>query len=136
MVPSAGAVGGLGGAPMTCLHASMRSGAELLIEITGWGQRIKQTDLVITGEGSLDHQSLMGKVTVAVDSIAREYNKPVIVLAGRFDTVVDEINHYFDGVFSIQTDCRTLEEAMHEETMVKQLKVTARQIMRVIDLLN
>lgn len=130
-VSGAGAAGGLGGAIVACLGARMMSGAELIIEITGLAEKIKQAHLVITGEGSLDRQSLLGKVPVAVAKWAKRYGKPVFGIAGRMDTELAEINQHIDAVFSIQTQCRTLEEAMLDSVTRTQLEVTAEQIMRV-----
>ncbi|MFC3883866.1 glycerate kinase [Bacillus songklensis] len=129
-VLGAGAAGGLGGAMVACLHAEMKSGAEIMIEMTGLSDKIKWADLVITGEGSLDEQSLMGKVPVTVAKYAKTHGKPIIGLAGRIDTKLDKINEYLDAIFSIQTQCRTLEEAMLEKVTVQQLEVTAGQVLR------
>lgn len=131
-IRGAGAAGGLGGAMAACLNADMRSGAELLIEITGLNEKIQSADLVITGEGSLDWQSLFGKVPVAIAHAAKRHRVPVIGIAGRIDTELKEINQHLDAVFSIQTECRSLEEAMTADVSKKQLEVTAGQVIRAV----
>lgn len=131
-IPGAGAAGGLGGAMAACLHATMKSGAEIVMDITGLKEKIKAADIVFTGEGSLDHQSLMGKVPVTIAKYAKLHHKKVIGIAGRIDTELVKINEYLDAVFSIQTECKTLEEAMQPEITTKQLEITASQVMRVL----
>jgi glycerate kinase len=130
-IPGAGAAGGLGGAMTACLNAKMVSGAEIIMELTGLKDKIQGADLVITGEGSLDQQSLLGKVPVTVAKYAKLNRKAVIGLAGRIDLELERINEYLDAVFSIQTQCRTLDEAMLEEITTKQLEVTAEQVIRL-----
>ncbi|MGA9225100.1 MAG: glycerate kinase [Mesobacillus sp.] len=131
-INGAGAAGGLGGAMAACLNAKMMSGAEILMEIIGLKEKIEAADLVFTGEGSLDQQSLLGKVPVTIAKYAKQHNKKVIGLAGRIDTELEKINEHLDAVFSIQTQCRTLEEAMEHDITIKQLQVTAEQVMRLI----
>ncbi|MGX6443874.1 glycerate kinase family protein [Neobacillus sp. K501] len=128
----AGAAGGLGGAIVGPLKGSIRSGVELVMELTGIDEKVKTADVVITGEGSLDNQSAMGKVPFGIAKLAKQYGKPVIGIAGRIDTDLEEVNKYFNGVFSIQTECRTLEEAMKPEVSALQVEVNAEQIARVI----
>lgn len=131
-IAGAGAAGGLGGAIVGPLKGSIRSGVELVMELTSIEEKVKSADVVITGEGSLDHQSLMGKVPVGIARLAKWFGKPVIGIAGRIDTDLDEVNKYFNGVFSIQTECRTLEEALDPHISALQLVVTAEQLARVI----
>jgi glycerate kinase len=94
---------------------------------------IREADLVITGEGSLDQQSLMGKVPVGIAKLAQKHGKPVIGIAGRIDTELDRINQVLDAVFSIQTECRSLQEALTFEVASRQVEVTASQIARLIN---
>ncbi|MCM3706453.1 MULTISPECIES: glycerate kinase family protein [Cytobacillus] len=131
-IPGAGAAGGLGGAMSACLNAIMQSGAEILMDITGLKGKIQEADIVFTGEGSLDHQSLLGKVPVTIAKYAKLHNKKVIGLAGRIDTELKEMNEYLDAVFSIQTECRMLDEAMLPAITLNQLAVTASQVIRAI----
>lgn len=84
-LPGAGAAGGLAGGMVAFLGARIASGFDLIAESTGLSARIEQADLVITGEGSYDAQSSMGKVTGRVQAIAREAGVPCIVLAGTAD---------------------------------------------------
>jgi glycerate 2-kinase len=81
--PGAGAAGGVGFAAMAVLRARMQPGIELVLELTGLEARLAGTDLVITGEGSLDGQSLAGKAPVGVARAAARHGVPVVAVAGR-----------------------------------------------------
>ncbi|WP_086443822.1 glycerate kinase [Candidatus Enterococcus lemimoniae] len=79
-----GAAGGLGFAIRVFLKGTIRSGFEFISEQTNLETAIEQADLVITGEGQLDDQSLQGKVPVGIGRIAQKYNVPVIAFVGSF----------------------------------------------------
>jgi glycerate kinase len=81
--PGAGAAGGVGFAAMAVLGARMQPGIELVLELTGLDARLAGADLVITGEGSLDGQSLAGKAPVGVARAAARHGVPVVAVAGR-----------------------------------------------------
>ncbi|MEP6563359.1 MAG: glycerate kinase [Nakamurella sp.] len=82
-VPGAGAAGGVGFAALAVLHAEARPGIDLLLELTGFYQQLTDAQLVITGEGSLDTQTLHGKAPAGVAAAARRAGVPVIAVAGR-----------------------------------------------------
>jgi glycerate kinase len=77
-----GAAGGLGGGLVAFTGGQLRSGIDLLLETVGFGELVKGAELVITGEGSFDEQSLSGKVVSGISRMAGEFNVPVIVFAG------------------------------------------------------
>jgi glycerate kinase len=81
-VPGAGAAGGLGAGLIAFLDARLRSGAEIVLEAARFAERIRDADLVITGEGRVDAQSAYGKLTQAVTHAARNANVPVAAIAG------------------------------------------------------
>lgn len=81
--PGAGAAGGVGYAALAVLAAEQRPGTDVVIALTGLDQAIPQAELVITGEGSLDHQSLAGKTPVGVARAAAAHRLPVIAVCGR-----------------------------------------------------
>jgi glycerate kinase len=81
-VPGAGAAGGLGAGLMAFLDARLRSGAELVLEAVRFDDRVRQADLVVTGEGRIDAQSGYGKLTQAVTEAAARAGKPVVAVAG------------------------------------------------------
>ncbi|WP_162985869.1 glycerate kinase [Virgibacillus sp. Bac330] len=132
-IPGSGAAGGLGGSIVAALNGVMKSGIDTMIELTNLEKYIIQSDIIFTGEGSLDKQSLNGKVPIGVAQLAKKHNKMVIGLAGRVDTDLNEMNQYLDAFFSIQTECRTLEEALAKEITHLQLSKTAEQIVRLMN---
>ncbi len=81
--PGAGAAGGLGAGAIAFLRADLASGVELLLETVGFADALVGADLVITGEGSLDEQSLSGKAPVGVAGAAAAVGIPAIALCGR-----------------------------------------------------
>ena len=81
--PGAGAAGGVGFAVLAVLGAVRRPGVELVLDLAGFGDALDGADLVITGEGSLDAQSLAGKAPVGVARAAARRGVPVIAVAGR-----------------------------------------------------
>lgn len=82
-IPGGGAAGGLGAALSALLNARMTSGAELVLSLTGLNAAIPEHDLVLTGEGSFDEQSLNGKEPHAVVKAAHAGRVPVVVVSGR-----------------------------------------------------
>ncbi|AXJ08771.1 glycerate kinase [Arthrobacter sp. PM3] len=81
--PGAGAAGGVGYAAIAVLAATRRPGIDVVLEFTGLAERLAGADLVITGEGSLDEQSLLGKTPVGVARAARHAGVPVVAVCGR-----------------------------------------------------
>jgi len=85
-VPGAGAAGGLGAGLLAFLDARLVSGAELVLRVVGFAERIAGADLVVTGEGRVDQQSGYGKLTGAVTAAARRAGVPVVAVAGSLGT--------------------------------------------------
>jgi glycerate kinase len=89
--PGAGAAGGVGFAALAVLGARMRPGIDVVLELTGLESLLAGADLVITGEGSLDAQSLAGKAPVGVARAAGRLGIPVVAVAGRNTLTADEL---------------------------------------------
>ncbi|MBR5505184.1 MAG: glycerate kinase, partial [Clostridia bacterium] len=131
--PGAGAAGGLGFAFMAYLGATLSSGIELVMSETGLEEYIKNSDVVITGEGRLDGQSCMGKTPVGVASLAKKYNKPVIAFSGSVtDDATECNNHGIDAFFPILRKICTLDEAMDSEAAAANLSACTRQVFNLI----
>lgn len=81
--PGAGAAGGVGFGLVAVLGATTRPGAELVFELTGLPDAVAGADLVVTGEGSLDAQTLHGKAPAAVAALARDKGVPAVAVAGQ-----------------------------------------------------
>ena len=131
--PGAGAAGGLGFALNVFCHAELKRGLPLIANIMQLEEKIHAADYIITGEGRIDAQTMMGKVPVGIAAIAKKYNKPVIALTGSLNV---ELNHLYsngiDAVFAIQKGPCSLEESMQPEIAGKNLSDTAEQIARLI----
>jgi len=93
-IPGAGAAGGLGASLMAFLDAELRPGIEIVIEIVRLEQAIKDADLVITGEGKIDSQTIYGKAPIGVARIAKKYNIPVIAVAAIIGDDADIVHQY------------------------------------------
>ncbi|WP_410535807.1 glycerate kinase [Streptomyces sp. KL2] len=89
--PGAGAAGGVGYAALAALDASFRPGIEVLLEVLGFAGALERADLVITGEGSLDAQTLRGKAPAGVAAAARRAGRPVVAVCGRLAIGEDEL---------------------------------------------
>jgi glycerate 2-kinase len=96
--PGAGAAGGLGFGLLSFCGATVRPGFEVVAEAVGLEAKMKGTDLVITGEGSLDRQTLEGKTPVGVARLARKLGKPVFAIVGRASED-QEVREIFDGIY-------------------------------------
>jgi glycerate kinase len=96
--PGAGAAGGLGFGLLSFCGATIRPGFEVVAKAVGLEQKVKEADLVITGEGSLDRQTLEGKTPAGVARLARKLHKPVFAIVGRASDD-RELGELFDGIY-------------------------------------
>lgn len=81
-LPGAGAAGGIGGGLVAFLNAKLKPGIDLLLKSIKFEKRLYATDLIITGEGKTDFQTLYGKVPIGIAKIAKQHHVPVICLSG------------------------------------------------------
>ncbi len=131
--PGSGAAGGLGFAFRSFLNAELVPGIELMISASGLEKEIENADVVVTGEGCLDDQSLMGKVPAGIAAAAKKYNKTVIAFAGMLKVTDNSLNSCgIDACFSVLRKPMSLEEAMNPETTQKNLELTSEQVFRLI----
>lgn len=136
-IPGTGAAGGMGFALVAYLNAKLESGIELVMKETELEKYIKDADLVITGEGRLDGQSYMGKAPVGVAKLSKKYKKPVIAFSGCVTDDAVKCNDYgIDAFFPIVRKPCSLEEAMDVNNACKNLKDTAYQVLRLIDVIS
>jgi glycerate kinase len=89
--PGAGAAGGLGAGAIAFLGAELRTGIELVLELVGFDRAVAGADLVVTGEGKLDAQSLRGKAPVGVARAAAAHGVPVVAVAGAVEVADREL---------------------------------------------
>ena len=107
----AGAAGGLGAGLMAFLDAELKPGIEIIIEIVKLEQAIKDADLVITGEGKIDSQTIYGKAPIGVAKIAKKYNIPVIAVAAIIGDDADIVHqHGIDNLIKVSEPPMSLTE--------------------------
>ncbi|MFZ6042139.1 glycerate kinase [Vibrio natriegens] len=110
-IPGSGAAGGMGAAFCAFLNANLRPGIDIMTEAVGLEELVQDADLVITGEGRLDSQSINGKVPVGVANIAKRYNLPVIAIAGALADDFEEVySHGIDAAFDTVYKITTFDE--------------------------
>ncbi|EGT4311595.1 glycerate kinase [Cronobacter sakazakii] len=125
--PGAGAAGGMGAALLGMLNAELRPGIEIVIESLGLAQAVRDADLVITGEGRLDSQSIHGKTPIGVARVAKQFQRPVVAIAGSLTPNYQIVHeHGIDAAFSVIDRIVTLQEALDDAE--RNLRVTARNV--------
>ena len=128
-----GAAGGLGFAFLTFTNAVLESGIKIVLDETCLSKYIKDSDIVITGEGRLDGQTVMGKAPIGVARIAKEYGKPVIAFSGCVTKDATACNESgIDAFFPILRGVVTLDEAMKAENAAANMSDTVEQAFRLI----
>ena len=113
-VQGAGAAGGLGAGLMAFLNASLKSGIEIVTEATELSKRFVGADLVITGEGQINFQTVFGKTPVGVAKVAKTHNLPVIAIAG---SIADNSDGVYDAGIDAMIDI--VPEPMPLETAIE-----------------
>lgn len=111
-VPGAGAAGGLGAGLLAFLPVELKRGVEIVLDAVQFEKHVQDADLVITGEGRIDTQTVFGKTAMGVAKLAKKYQVPVVGIAGSISAdchVVHE--HGIDAVFSIVPGAISLQDA-------------------------
>lgn len=130
--PGAGAAGGLGYALLAYLRAELRSGIDIVLDIARFDTTIHDADLVITGEGKSDAQTLMGKVPCGVLRRCRKVGVPVWLLSGAIDDDGSLLSDHFDRVHSInENDTRPLAQLLVPEVAEENIRRTVKRLMHV-----
>ena len=133
-VPGAGAAGGLGAA-LLALGAELHSGVETVLDLIGFDERVRDVDLVITGEGNMDEQSAAGKAPVGVARRAKRYGKPVVAVVGGRAGNLDAV--YGQGIDLVLPICRKpmdLEQALDPQEATTNLICAGEAVARSYDL--
>ncbi|HGY1167111.1 TPA: glycerate kinase [Citrobacter braakii] len=122
-----GAAGGMGAALYAFCGAQLRCGIEIVTDALHLDDCVADADLVVTGEGRIDSQTIHGKVPVGVANVAKRYNKPVIGIAGSLTPDVGVVHeHGIDAVFSVIFTICTLDEALDNAS--ENVRMTARNV--------
>jgi len=130
-MPGAGAAGGLGAGLMAFLDAELKPGIEIMIEIVKLEQAIKDADLVITGEGKIDSQTIYGKAPIGVAKIAKKYNIPVIAVAAIVGDDADIVHKYgINTLISVTEKPMRLDESLPNKVLL--IKNSIKQSMMAI----
>ncbi|MDK2917538.1 MAG: glycerate 2-kinase [Candidatus Petromonas sp.] len=133
-VPGAGAAGGLGAGLMAFLNGTLKNGLEMVVEYTKLEQKVKEADMVWTGEGSIDHQTIYGKTPYGVARVAKKYKLPVIALAGRIGDGIEPLyDSGIDAIYSIMQGVSSLEDALINGR--RNVKKTSENVARLIDII-
>ncbi|CDF44911.1 putative uncharacterized protein [Roseburia sp. CAG:100] len=131
--PGTGAAGGMGFAFLSYMNAELRSGVQIVLEETKLEEYIRNADIVVTGEGCLDGQSVMGKAPIGVAALAKKHHKKVIAFAGCVTEDAKVCNQNgIDAFFPILRNVVTREEAMDTDNAHRNMTDTAEQVFRLI----
>jgi glycerate kinase len=127
--PGAGAAGGLGFGLMSFCGASVRPGFDVVAEVVGLKAAIERADVVITGEGRLDEQTLEGKVPAGVARLAQESGKRVFAIVGSSSEAA-EVRSLFEGLYVLAQEPVTTQEAIARARELLQER--ARELARAL----
>ena len=131
--PGAGAAGGLGFGFKAFLGAELVPGVDLILEETRLEEFIRDADVVITGEGRLDGQTVMGKAPIGVARLAKKYGQRVLAFSGVLGDGVEAVNAAgIDAYFPILRKLVTLEEALDVKNASANLTATVEQTFRLV----
>lgn len=131
--PGCGAAGGLGFAFRAFLRGKLEPGINIVLEEIGIETAIKDADIVITGEGCLDGQTVMGKAPIGIARLAKKYGKPVIAFSGAVTEDAAACNQAgIDAFFPILRQVTTLEAAMSPATAIRNMTAAVEQTFRLL----
>ena len=128
----AAAAGGMGAGMLTFFNAQLKRGIEIVLDTVNFEEEIKDIDIIFTGEGKIDIQSLRGKVVLGIARRAMRYKKPVIAVVGQSEdsTVSDVFKQGVTAIFPINRRAEDL--SISQYISVDNLRYTAENIFRLI----
>jgi len=132
-VPGSGAAGGMGGGLLAFLNAELKSGAELILDLCHFEEKATNADLILTGEGRIDRQSLMGKIPGKILEIGKQKGVPVIAIAGCVEDKDSLLEAGFQGVYETKPDFMLLKEAMKPDIAKRNIQQTVSYIFQSMD---
>ena len=131
--PGTGAAGGLGFAFLSYTNAVLESGVKIILEETKLEDYVKDADIVVTGEGRFDGQTVFGKAPIGVAKIAKKHDKTVIAFSGSVTEDAIACNeHGIDAFFPILRKIQTLQEAMDPVNAKNNMVSCVEQVFRLI----
>ena len=130
-IEGSGAAGGIGGGMVGFLNAKLKPGIEIVLDSLGFDKSLKNVDLVITGEGQIDFQTVFSKAPIGVAKHAKKYNIPVIAICGSLgENYQDVHSHGIDAVIPIIPKPMDLKNA--SDNAYELIKNTSEQIFRIL----
>jgi len=133
-VPGTGAAGGIGAALFGVLSSELRSGVDIVMDAVGLESVIQDADLVITGEGRIDSQTIYGKTPIGVAKLAKKYALPVVGIAGSISYDSDVVHeHGIDTLFSVVNGACSLADAF--KCAADNVELTSRNVASAIKLM-
>lgn len=131
-IEGAGAAGGLGGAFLAFLNADLKKGIDLVLESIDFSNKIKGADLVITGEGKIDKQTVMGKTPQGVLNYTKKSGIKCVAICGCLDEWREVEKSDFLATFSITPYPVSLEKALEREFSMENIERVTIQIMKLL----
>ncbi|WP_282925912.1 glycerate kinase [Helcococcus kunzii] len=129
-----GAAGGLGFTFMTVFNSTFYNGIEKTLEMIDIENKIKNSDLIITGEGSMDSQTYFGKAPIGISKLAKKYDKYCFAVTGNNDLVDYEYQDAFEYIFDLANGPISLENSIKNTGNL--LKLQGKQVARIVNLIN
>ena len=123
-IPGSGAAGGMGGGMLAFLNTELKSGSSLILELSNFEEKLLNADLIITGEGCIDSQTLMGKIPGEILRIGKGKHIPVVGLAGRVKDKDTLLKAGFRDVYAITPKNMTLAKALKKDSAVSNIHNT------------
>ena len=121
-IPGSGAAGGVGGGLAGMLNARLKRGIEVIFDIIGFEKMVRESDYVITGEGKIDRQTLMGKAPSGVLQIATRHGVPTIAIGGDVEWCEELKQSGFHTIVNINTDNIPLKTAMQHDVATENVR--------------
>lgn len=132
-IPGAGAAGGIGSAFLGFFNSELKPGVDAVLDLIGFDSAVEGAELVITGEGRIDRQTLFGKLPLGICRRAKMAGVPLVVaVAGAVEDVPELLEAGFDGIFPILNRPMYLHEALRPETARKNLRTLGASIARLV----
>lgn len=130
--PGAGAAGGLGAAFLAFFNSELKTGVDAVLDLVGFDEAVRDADLVITGEGKIDRQTLYGKLPYGVCQRAAAAGVPTVAIAGCVEGATDLLKGGFAGVFPILHRPVTLAEALDADEAAPNISAVAAAIVNLM----
>ena len=127
-IPGSGAAGGLGGGMLAFFQTELQSGANILLKAINFNEKINNADLIITGEGKIDRQTLMGKAPFHILQAGQNKSIPVIAIAGKTEDRDKLIQAGFKAIYETTPSSMSLKDAMKPEIAKENIRKTIQEL--------